>query len=149
MNCPFCDSKNSKVLDSRSSNEGRVIRRRRQCQTCKQRFTTKEFVEEVPLMVIKDDNRREVFDREKVRLGLLLACKKRPVSVESIEGLVDNIELKIRDRHVYEVKSTDIGKMVMSELRGIDEIAYIRFASVYHNFQDKTEFINALRDLDY
>ncbi|KAA3658540.1 MAG: transcriptional repressor NrdR [Calditrichaeota bacterium] len=148
MNCPFCDSKNSKVLDSRSSSEGRVIRRRRQCLECKQRFTTKEFVEEVPLMVIKDDNRREVFDREKIRMGLLLSCKKRPVAVESVESLVDKIELKIRDKHVYEVSSDDIGRMVMGELKAIDEIAYIRFASVYQNFQDKAEFIDVLHELD-
>ena len=148
MNCPFCEYKNSKVLDSRSSSEGRVIRRRRECLSCKRRFTTKEFVEEVPLMVIKDDHRREVFDREKVRLGLLLACKKRSVSAERIESLVDKIELQIRDAHQYEVMTTDIGKMVMEELREIDEIAYVRFASVYRKFQDKEEFIKELRGLE-
>lgn len=100
------------------------------------------------MMVIKDDNRREVFDREKIRFGLHLACKKRPVSIEGIEGLVDKIELKIRDKHQYEVLTTDIGKMVMNELRTIDEIAYVRFASVYRKFQDKEEFINELRGLE-
>lgn len=148
MKCPFCGFHDSKVLDSRSSNEGRAIRRRRECLSCGRRFTTKEFVEETPLMVKKRDGRREVFDREKVRRGIQLACNKRPIPAERIEQVVDRIEGQLRDLYTVEVPAKDIGDRVMAELRQLDEIAYVRFASVYRKFQDVEEFINELRALD-
>ncbi len=148
MKCPFCGFNDSKVMDSRTSNEGRAIRRRRECLSCGRRFTTKEFVEEAPLMVKKRDGRREVFDREKIRRGIQLACNKRPISAELIEQIVDRIEGQLRDRYTMEVPAMDIGDRVMLELRRLDEIAYVRFASVYRKFQDVEEFIHELRELD-
>ncbi len=147
MRCPYCNYPNSKVLDSRNSNNGRAIRRRRECGECGRRFTTREFVEEEPMMVIKSDGRRELFNRDKIRAGVQLACKKRAVSTQDIEAIVDRIELKIRDDHAYEIPTIEIGNMVMDALRELDEIAYVRFASVYRKFQDKQEFINELRGL--
>lgn len=149
MRCPYCGYQHSKVLDSRTNNDGRVVRRRRECLSCERRFTTKEFVEEAPLMVIKNDQRREVFDREKIRKGIQLACNKRQVSAEAVETIVDKIEAHVRDHHQAEVNSMDIGQEVMRALRKLDEIAYVRFASVYRKFQDKEEFINELRELDH
>ncbi|MDQ7054041.1 MAG: transcriptional regulator NrdR [candidate division KSB1 bacterium] len=148
MKCPYCGYNDTKVLDSRSVNEGRSIRRRRECLSCGRRFTTKEYVEESPLMVIKRDGRREIFDREKVRHGIQLACNKRPISTEMIENLVDRIESQLRDEHPMEVPAQDIGERVMQALRDLDEIAYVRFASVYRKFQDIEEFIHELRELD-
>ncbi|HHL71928.1 MAG TPA: transcriptional repressor NrdR [Bacteroidetes bacterium] len=147
MRCPYCNYPNSKVLDSRNSNNGRAIRRRRECSECGRRFTTREFIEEEPLMVIKSDGRRELFNRDKIRSGVQLACKKRAVSTQDIEAIVDRIELKIRDDHACEIPTIEIGNMVMDALRELDEIAYVRFASVYRKFQDKQEFINELRGL--
>lgn len=148
MRCPYCGYVDSKVLDSRTNSEGRVVRRRRECLTCSRRFTTKEFVEETPLMVIKSDGRRESFDREKVRKGIQLACNKRPISSDLIESLVDRVEILLRDKYQSEVDAMDIGLEVMNELRDLDEVAYVRFASVYRKFQDKEQFIRELIGLD-
>jgi len=148
MRCPYCHFLDSKVLDSRLSNEARIVRRRRECLSCHRRFTTKEFIEEAPLMVIKSDGRREVFDREKVRRGLQLACIKRPIGIDAIESIVDRIEIHFRDNSRPEVSALEIGLKVMDALRELDEIAYVRFASVYRKFQDKEEFLNELRQLD-
>ncbi len=148
MKCPFCGFNDSKVLDSRAVNDGRAVRRRRECLSCSRRFTTKEYVEETPLMVMKRDGRREIFDREKIRHGIQLACNKRPISSEAIERIVDRIEMQLRDNYNMEVPARDIGERVMAALRELDEIAYVRFASVYRKFQDIEEFINELRELD-
>ncbi len=142
MRCPFCKYEDSKVIDSRSINEGRVIRRRRECLSCAKRFTTKEYVEETPLMVVKADGRREVYDREKLMRSLQIACKKRPVSTKSLDLIVSRVETALRDRFQDEVPSREIGELVIRYLRDLDEVAYVRFASVYRNFQDKEEFMN-------
>ncbi len=147
MRCPYCENVESKVLDSRMSAEGRFIRRRRECLGCKRRYTTKEYVEESPLMVVKGDGRREVFDREKIRRGIQVACNKRPVSMESIEIMVDRIEAGFRDETATEVDTNTIGLAVLEKLRELDEVAYVRFASVYRKFQSKEEFISELRRL--
>ena len=148
MRCPYCQFLDSKVLDSRLSNEGRIVRRRRECLSCHRRFTTKEFIEEAPLVVVKSDGRREVFDREKVRRGIQLACIKRPIGIDVIETIVDQIEIHFRDNYRPEVSAMDVGLKVMDALRDLDEIAYVRFASVYRKFQDKEEFLNELKQLD-
>ncbi len=148
MRCPFCNFDDSKVIDSRSSNEGRVVRRRRECLECRRRFTTKEYVEESPLIVIKDDGRREPFDREKILRGIQLACIKRPVPVQAVQEMVDRVETSLRDGGREEVHSRQVGELVMTYLREMDEVAYVRFASVYRNFQAKEEFLNELRGLD-
>jgi len=148
MRCPFCNYEDSKVIDSRSSNEGRVVRRRRECLECRRRFTTKEYVEESPLIVIKDDGRREPFDREKILRGIQLACIKRPVPVQAVQEMVDRVETSLRDGGREEVHSRQIGELVMTYLREMDEVAYVRFASVYRNFQAKEEFLNELKGLD-
>jgi transcriptional repressor NrdR len=148
MRCPFCDFGDSKVIDSRSSNEGRVVRRRRECLACGRRFTTKEYVEEAPLMVVKSDGRREPFDREKILRGVQVACSKRPVSMETINRLVERVESGLRDGNRDEVSSRQIGQLVMTLLREIDEVAYVRFASVYRKFQAKEEFLEELKGLD-
>lgn len=148
MRCPFCNYDDSKVIDSRSSNEGRVVRRRRECLECRRRFTTKEYVEESPLIVIKDDGRREPFDREKILRGIQLACIKRPVPVQAVQEMVDRVETSLRDGGREEVHSRQVGELVMTYLREMDEVAYVRFASVYRNFQAKEEFLNELRGLD-
>jgi len=148
MRCPFCSYEDSKVIDSRSSNEGRVVRRRRECLECHRRFTTKEYVEEAPLIVIKDDGRREPFDRDKVQRGIQLACIKRPVALQTIQDMVDRVETNLRDGGREEVHSRQIGEIVINMLRETDEVAYVRFASVYRNFQAKEEFLNELKGLD-
>lgn len=148
MRCPFCNYDDSKVIDSRSSNEGRVVRRRRECLECRRRFTTKEYVEESPLIVIKDDGRREPFDREKILRGIQLACIKRPVPVQAVQDMVDRVETTLRDGGREEVHSRQVGELVMTFLRETDEVAYVRFASVYRNFQAKEEFLNELKGLD-
>jgi len=147
MRCPYCKFEDSKVIDSRSSNEGRVVRRRRECLSCERRFTTKEYVEESPLMVVKNDGRRETYDPEKLRRSLQIACKKRPISTPTIDELVTTIELQLRDVSQDEVKSRAIGELVMQHLRHTDEVAYVRFASVYRNFQDRREFLSELEEL--
>jgi transcriptional repressor NrdR len=147
MRCPFCEHEDSKVIDSRSSNEGRVVRRRRECLKCERRFTTKEYVEETPLMVVKNDGRREPFDREKILRGVQVACSKRPISMETINRLVEKVESALRDNNRDEVSSRQIGQQIMAHLREIDEVAYVRFASVYRKFQAKEEFLEELKGL--
>lgn len=147
MRCPYCKYEDSKVIDSRSSNEGRVVRRRRECLQCERRFTTKEYVEESPLMVVKADGRREIYDQEKLRTSLRIACNKRPIPTSKIDEAVGSIEGKLRDISQDEISSLKIGEFVMSHLRHLDDVAYVRFASVYRNFQDKEEFLSELEEL--
>ena len=147
MRCPYCKYEDSKVIDSRSSRDGRVVRRRRECLTCKRRFTTKEYVEESTLMVVKVDGRREAYDQGKLKHSLQIACKKRQVSTRSLDDIVGQIERLLRDRFQDEVPYREIGEIVIGYLRDLDEVAYVRFASVYRNFQDKEEFISELEGL--
>lgn len=147
MRCPYCKYEDSKVIDSRASNEGRVIRRRRECLRCSRRFTTKEHVEETPLMVVKADGRREIYDQEKLKRSLQIACNKRPISTTTLEEIVSKIENILRDTGQDEVQSRQIGELVINCLRELDEVAYVRFASVYRNFQDKEEFMTELEGL--
>jgi len=147
MKCPFCAHEEDKVVDSRSSQDGRAVRRRRECLKCKERFTTYEYIENVTLTVIKSDQRRESYDRQKLINGIKLACNKRPVSIKKIEAIVDEIEVSLHELSRSDVTSKYIGEMVMEKLRATDEIAYVRFASVYRKFQDKTEFINELKKM--
>ncbi|HOT98534.1 MAG TPA: transcriptional regulator NrdR [bacterium] len=147
MRCPFCSYHDSKVIDSRTRDGGRTIRRRRECLKCQRRFTTREQLDEIPLWVIKQDNRREEFDRQKLVRSLQVACIKRPISMATIEQITSKIEYDLRDRGVEEVESTEIGEAVMMALKDLDEIAYVRFASVYRNFQVKEEFIQQLDQL--
>ena len=147
MKCPFCLHDEDKVIDSRSSNEGKSVRRRRECTKCKKRFTTYEYVEEVPLMVIKKDGRRESFDRNKIISGILKACEKRPVSMEKVEAVVDRVEKELQKSFDKEVKAQVVGELVMEHLHKIDEVAYVRFASVYRQFKDINQFMKELKDL--
>ncbi|SEM97784.1 transcriptional regulator NrdR [Lihuaxuella thermophila] len=147
MKCPFCGNNGSRVLDSRPVHEGRAIRRRRECEQCEQRFTTFEIVEEQPLIVIKKDGSREEFSREKLLRGLIRACEKRPVPLEQLESVVVEIERILRQAGSAEVPSKEIGEMVMERLVEIDEVAYVRFASVYRQFKDINVFVNELEDL--
>ncbi len=147
MRCPFCKEDDSKVIDSRSISEGRVVRRRRECLRCERRFTTKEHVEESPLMVVKADGRRQAYEHQKLKLSLQIACKKRPIPTADLEDVVNDIEGSLRDNAQAEVESRKIGELVIQRLREIDEIAYVRFASVYRNFKDKEEFITELKEL--
>ena len=147
MKCPFCLSEDDKVIDSRSSNEGKSVRRRRECLKCKKRFTTYEYVEEVPLMVIKKDGRRESFDRNKITSGILKACEKRPVSVEKVDLLVDRVEKELQKSFDKEVKAQVVGELVMDRLHRLDEVAYVRFASVYRQFRDINQFMKELKEI--
>jgi transcriptional repressor NrdR len=147
MRCPFCGSAEDRVVDSRSSREGRVVRRRRECLACGQRFTTYEYVESIPRQVIKRDGVREPYDREKILRGLLTACTKRPIKVRELEAVVDRIEERLDGLEGPEVESRRIGEMVMEELQRLDPVAYVRFASVYRKFQDATEFAQELKEL--
>ncbi|MGD8401828.1 MAG: transcriptional regulator NrdR [Bacillota bacterium] len=147
MRCPFCNRFESKVIDSRASEDGNVIRRRRECLHCQKRFTTYEHIEEAPLIVIKKDQRREVFDRQKILNGLLRACEKRPVSLSTVEQLVDSVEKELRNRMDQEIPSEMIGELVMAGLKKIDEVAYVRFASVYRRFEDVATFMQELQTL--
>jgi len=144
MKCPGCGYLESKVLDSRPSDEGGSIRRRRECLNCQRRFTTYERVEEIPIMVVKKDGSRQVFDRTKLLNGVMRACEKRPVPFFEMEALVDNVEKKLSGAAENEVSSTRIGEMVMEGLKHIDEVAYVRFASVYRRFQDINTFMDEL-----
>ncbi|MGL5514899.1 MAG: transcriptional regulator NrdR [Sporomusa sp.] len=144
MRCPFCGVVDSKVIDSRSADEGNSIRRRRECSACSRRFTTYEVVEEIPLMVIKKDGRREIFDRGKLLGGILRSCEKRPVSVAVIETTVSKIEKEIRNRIEREISTSQIGEDVMRHLKEIDQVAYVRFASVYRQFADINNFMQEL-----
>lgn len=147
MKCPFCSHTEDKVIDSRSSNEDKSVRRRRECLKCKKRFTTYEYIEEIPLMVIKKDGRREAFDRNKIIAGILKACEKRPVSMEKVEATVDKVEKELQKSFDKEVKAQVIGELVMDHIHKIDEVAYVRFASVYRQFKDINQFMKELKDL--
>jgi transcriptional repressor NrdR len=147
MTCPFCSFKEDRVIDSRESKDGDVIRRRRQCLKCERRFTTYERSDEIPYMVVKKDGRREKFDRQKVLNGLLKACEKRPVPMAKLAELVDAVETKLSDNPDREINTTDIGEMLMDRLKSLDKIAYVRFASVYRDFQDVEAFLNELKHL--
>jgi transcriptional repressor NrdR len=147
VNCPFCGHLQDKVVDSRESKEGDAIRRRRQCLGCERRFTTYERIDEVPYMVVKKDGRREKFDRQKVLSGLLKACEKRPISMSRLSELVNHVESKVIDSPDREMTTVEIGEMLMDSLRDLDKIAYVRFASVYRDFQDEQAFFNELKTL--
>ena len=148
MRCPKCGCQEDKVIDSRASREGATIRRRRECTKCGHRFTTYEEVEHEGLMVLKRDGRHEEFSREKLLSGIRKACQKRPVSPQAMEGLVDHIVATVTDKYENEVPTEFIGKMVMEGLRGIDGVAYVRFASVYRRFQEATDFVHEVRKLE-
>ncbi|HHW30438.1 MAG TPA: transcriptional repressor NrdR [Clostridiaceae bacterium] len=147
MKCPFCGHEEDRVIDSRPTDEGTSIRRRRECTNCLKRFTTYEKVENLPLIVIKKDKTRQIFSREKILNGLLRACEKRPVSISDLEKLVDEIESKIYNSLQKEITSQAIGEMVMAGLKKLDEVAYVRFASVYRQFKDINTFMEELRKL--
>lgn len=147
MKCPYCGFEESKVVDSRPADEGERIRRRRECLECRKRFTTYEIIETVPIIVIKRDKSREVFDRVKLFNGLLRACEKRPVSVEDLEKIVDKIEQELQNSLDREISSASIGEYAMSALKDIDEVAYVRFASVYRQFKDINTFMEELNKL--
>lgn len=147
MKCPYCGFEESKVIDSRPADEGERIRRRRECLKCSKRFTTHEVIETVPIIVVKRDKSREVFDRNKLTAGLLRACEKRPVSIEQIEKMVDNIETGLQSSLDREVTSMKIGELSMEELKSVDEVAYVRFASVYRQFKDINTFMEELSKL--
>ena len=147
MKCPFCAHMESKVIDSRPTDEGERIRRRRECMSCGKRFTTYEIIESVPIVVVKKDKSREVFDRDKLFNGMMRACEKRPVSVDVIERAIDDIEAEIQNSLDREVTSVKIGELVMDKLKEIDEVAYVRFASVYRQFKDINTFMSELKKL--
>ncbi|AJY73560.1 transcriptional regulator NrdR [Paenibacillus beijingensis] len=147
MKCPYCDYAGTKVLDSRPANENKSIRRRRECEQCSRRFTTFEMVEETPLIVIKKDGSREEFSRDKILRGLIRACEKRPVSVERLEVIVSEAEKELRTTAKAEVESREIGELVMAQLYPVDEVAYVRFASVYRQFKDIDMFMKELTSL--
>ena len=147
MKCPFCGHLGDKVVDSRESKEGEVIRRRRECLECGRRFTSYERIDEIPYMVIKKDGSRERFDRQKLIAGLMKACEKRPVSMSSIEKVADRVEGALQDKPEKEISTEEIGAFVMHELRRLDKVAYVRFASVYRHFRDINEFMSELKDL--
>lgn len=147
MKCPYCAYEESKVIDSRPTDEGERIRRRRECLNCQKRFTTYEIIESLPIIVIKKDKSREVFNRDKLINGMLKACEKRPVSINDIEHSVDDIETKLQNSLDREVTSDAIGELVMEKLKGLDEVAYVRFASVYRQFKDISTFMNELSKL--
>jgi transcriptional repressor NrdR len=147
MKCPFCSDTENKVIDSRISKDGKAIRRRRECLGCQKRFTTYEYVEDILPMVVKKDGRREPFDRMKIRNGVMKACEKRPISMEAMENIVDNVEAACQEFQGEEIPSTVIGEKVMDELKRLDGVAYVRFASVYRQFRDVGEFMSELKDL--
>ena len=147
MKCPFCAHLGDKVVDSRESKEGEVIRRRRECLDCGRRFTSYERIDEIPYMVIKKDGTRERFERQKLIAGLLKACEKRPVSVAALEGVADTIEATLQERPEKEMSTEEVGQLVMEQLKRLDKVAYVRFASVYRHFRDIGEFMTELKDL--
>lgn len=147
MKCPYCSFEESKVIDSRSADDGERIRRRRECLNCGKRFTTHEVIETVPLIVVKRDKSREVFDRNKLTAGILRACEKRPVSIEQIDNIVDSIEAKLQSSVDREVTSMKIGELAMEQIKDIDEVSYVRFASVYRQFKDINTFMDELNKL--
>ena len=147
MKCPFCGDDNTRVIDSRPADDNEAIRRRRQCDECGKRFTTYEKVETIPLIVIKRDKTRETYDRSKIESGVVRSCHKRPVSVDQIEACVDEIENKIFNLGVREIESEKIGEIVMDQIRDLDQVAYVRFASVYRQFKDADTFMSELKKL--
>ncbi len=147
MKCPYCGHLGDKVVDSRESKEGDAIRRRRECLECARRFTSYERIDEIPYMVVKKDGRRERFDRQKLVGGLLKACEKRPVRVSALESVADRIEAALQERPEREISTEEIGQQVMHELKHLDKVAFVRFASVYRNFRDIDEFTNELNEL--
>lgn len=147
MICPFCGANEDKVIDSREATDGAAVRRRRECLKCQRRYTTYERPEESPLLVVKRDGRREGFDRKKILAGLLRACEKRPIAMEKIESLVDEVERELRQEFDKEVSSVEIGERLMQRLQALDEVAYVRFASVYRSFKDINQFLKELREL--
>ena len=146
MKCPFCGYDDSKVLDTRPTDEGYTVRRRRECLKCQKRFTTYEKIEKSPVMVIKKDGNRQAFDRDKIVRGMIKSCEKRPVSADEIEEAVNNIEKKIENSMRREITSLEIGDMVMEELKDLDEVSYVRFASVYREFKDLQSFVDELEN---
>lgn len=146
MQCPYCNYKESKVVDSRHT-DSKSIRRRRECESCKKRYTTYETIETTPVMVVKKDNTREYFDREKIKNGLIKSCEKRPVSIDQIESVVSYIENQINKNYMTEVETRLIGEMIMDKLKDIDEVSYVRFASVYRQFKDINTFVNELKTI--
>src|SRR6478672_8790196 len=147
VKCPYCAHLGDKVVDSRESKEGEVIRRRRECLECGKRFTSYERIDEIPYMVVKKDGRRERFERQKLVTGLLKACEKRPVRVAALEAIADKVESTLQEKPEREISTEEIGASLMRELRGLDKVAFVRFASVYRNFRDIDEFKNELNDL--
>ena len=147
MKCPYCGHLGDKVVDSRESKEGEAIRRRRECLDCGKRFTSYERIDEIPYMVVKKDGSRERFERQKLVTGLLKACEKRPVSLTAVDAVADRVEASLQERPEKEIATTEIGGFVMEELKKLDKVAYVRFASVYRHFRDVGEFMNELKDL--
>lgn len=147
MRCPYCENRDTKVIDSRHTEEGHAIRRRRECEKCGKRFTTYEKIEETVLVVIKKDGSRETFDRNKILSGIIKACEKRPVALSEMEAAIDDIERGLNNMMEKEVKSTFIGELVMEKLRDLDEVAYVRFASVYRQFTDINTFVHEIEKL--
>jgi transcriptional repressor NrdR len=147
VKCPYCGHLGDKVVDSRESKEGEAIRRRRECLECGRRFTSYERIDEIPYMVVKKDGSRERFERQKLVAGLLKACEKRPVSVAQVEAIADRVEASLQDRPEKEIGTVEIGQAVMEELKRLDKVAYVRFASVYRHFRDIGEFMHELQDL--
>jgi transcriptional repressor NrdR len=147
MKCPFCSEIENKVIDSRLSKDGSVIRRRRECLECSRRFTTYEHIEEIPIMIIKKDGRRELFNREKVRSGMLKACEKRNISMNIIEEFIDEMERDLRESEEKEIQASVIGEKIMAKLHELDDVAYVRFASVYREFKDVNDFVSELKKL--
>ena len=147
MKCPYCGFEESKVIDSRPTDEGEKIRRRRECLNCTKRFTTYEQIESLPIMVIKKDKTRETFNRDKLLTGMLRACEKRPVSIQDLEKATDNIEYRLVNSLKTEVSSIEIGEMVMDRLKKVDEVSYVRYASVYRSFKDLSSFMSELKQM--
>jgi transcriptional repressor NrdR len=147
MTCPFCGNIEDRVVDSRETKEGDVVRRRRECLACQRRFTTYERIDEIPYMVVKKDGHREKFDRQKVLTGLLKACEKRPVPMGRLAEIVNEVEAKLMDNPEREISTSVVGEFLMERLRGLDKIAYVRFASVYRDFQDEQAFFHELKEL--
>lgn len=147
MKCPYCNHPDTRVIDSRPAEDGSAIRRRRSCDECGKRFTTYEKVETIPLIIIKKDNNREQYNRSKIERGIIRACYKRPVSAEAIQKIVERIEIKIFNLEAKEVSSTDVGEIVMDELKELDEVAYVRFASVYREFKDVNTFMDEIKKM--
>lgn len=147
MKCPYCSGDDDKVIDTRIVKDGEAIRRRRECLTCGKRFTTYEYIEKFPLLVVKKDGRRETFEREKILKGVMTACHKRPITIKQIEQLVDEVTSLIFDLGKNEVESSIIGEEIMKRLKELDDVSYVRFASVYREFEDKEEFLKEIKNL--